>query len=129
MGVSASVPRERERPRIDPATVGLLLVVAAAAALRFATIADQSYWYDEALTVELVRSSFGGMLAGVHAHEGEPPLYFMLAWGWTRVFGYGEAGLRSLSALLGVLTVPVAFAAARTLVGLRTAIVTAALVA
>src|SRR6266550_3701323 len=89
--------RARRPPAVDPAVVAVVVITALAAALRFATLTHQSYWYDEALTVELVRSSFGGMLAGVHAHEGEPPLYFMLTWGWTRVFGYGEAGLRSLS--------------------------------
>jgi 4-amino-4-deoxy-L-arabinose transferase-like glycosyltransferase len=38
-----------------------------------------------------------------------------LAWLWEKVFGHGEAGLRSLSALIGTATVPVAWAAAREL--------------
>src|SRR6185312_12978679 len=45
--------------------------------------------------------------------ESTPPLFYVLEWGWTRVFGDGEAGLRSLPALAGLLTVPVAYAIGR----------------
>ena len=48
---------------------------------------------------------------------------------WARVFGYGEAGLRSLSALAGVATVPVAYAAARKLISTRAGLIAAALTA
>ncbi|HEX8085086.1 MAG TPA: hypothetical protein VF529_12415 [Solirubrobacteraceae bacterium] len=48
--------------------------------------------------------------------EANPPLYSGLAWAWAHVFGDGEAGLRSLSALAGTALVVVAWAAARTLV-------------
>ena len=107
--------------------VGALVVLAAA--LRFPSLAQQSYWYDEAVTVELVRSSLGGLLAQLPARESTPPLYYLLAWGWTRVFGSGELGLRSLSALIGVGTVAVVFAATRSLVSARAAVIASALVA
>src|SRR5690242_5921335 len=42
---------------------------------------------------------------------------------------FGEAGLRSLSALAGVATVPVAYVAARTLVCARVGVIAAALTA
>ena len=38
-----------------------------------------------------------------------PPLYYLLAWVWAEVSGLGAVGLRSLSALAGVATVPVAY--------------------
>ncbi len=41
--------------------------------------------------------------------ESAPPLYYALAWLWTQLTGTGEFGLRSLSALAGVATVPVAY--------------------
>src|SRR4051794_41415640 len=53
------------------------------------------------------------MLSGVASDESTPPLYYALAWLWEKVFGHGEAGLRSLSAVFGILTVPVAWRAAR----------------
>ena len=48
------------------------------------------------------------MLHAVKVSESNPPLYYVLAWGWAKAFGTGEVGLRSLSALFGAATVPVA---------------------
>ncbi len=112
--------------RREVALVGGLIVVAAV--VRFAALGAQSLWYDEAVTSQLVRASFGHMLDGV-GRESTPPLYYVLAWGWTRLFGHGEAGLRSLSAVAGALLVPVAYLAARQLVGRRPAMAVGALAA
>lgn len=84
-----------------------------AAALRFATLSAQSIWFDEAATWDLVRRPFGQMLSRLPDGESNPPLFYVLEWIWVRVFGDGEVGLRSLSALVGVLMVPVAYAIAR----------------
>jgi mannosyltransferase len=117
-------------PRANRATLaalgGLMLV---SAALRFPTLDLQSFWIDEAFTVRLLRDDFGGMLDGVPVTEKTPPLYYVLAWLWTRPFGTGEVGVRSLSALIGVVTVPVAFALARELASERAGLIAAALVA
>ena len=93
--------------------LGLLALVALAAALRFTRIGHQSFWLDESFTVDLVQRSFGDMLSGVASTESTPPLYYVLAWLWEKLFGHGEAGLRSLSALAGTLAVPAAWRAAR----------------
>ncbi|HEY0632076.1 MAG TPA: glycosyltransferase family 39 protein [Thermoleophilaceae bacterium] len=100
------MPRRRER-------LVLAACVVVAAALRFTRIGHQSFWLDESYTVDLVQRPFGDMLSGVASTESTPPLYYALAWLWEKVFGHGEAGLRSLSALFGTLTVPVAWRAAR----------------
>ena len=100
-----------------------------AALLRFPTLDLQSFWSDEAITVLLVRMDLGGMLEMIARSESTPPLYYVLAWPWTRVFGSGEIGLRSLSALAGTVAVPLAAASAWTLISRRAAVVTAALVA
>jgi len=53
----------------------------------------QSFWLDEAFTVELVpESRFGAMLHGVRETEGTPPLYYCVAWAWAKLFGSGEWG-------------------------------------
>lgn len=93
------------------AALGAIVVLAAV--LRFATLRTQSIWFDEAATWDLVRRPLGEMLGRIPDGESNPPLFYVLEWGWTRVFGDGEAGLRSLSALAGVLTVPVAYALGR----------------
>jgi mannosyltransferase len=106
--------------------VATLTVVAAV--LRFAILTDQSYWLDEATTVHELGLSFGGLLHVVHHDETTPPLYFVLAWVWARIFGTGEIGLRSFSAILGIATVPLAYAAGREIVDRATGMVTALLV-
>jgi mannosyltransferase len=100
-----------------------------AAILRFSTLDVQSYWFDEAVTVGLLQGSFGHMLSSIGGSESTPPLYYALAWVWSRVFGHGEVGLRSLSALAGTAFVPVAYGAAAQLVSRRAALTIAALAA
>jgi hypothetical protein len=107
----------------------LLLLVAAGAALRFATLGVQSYWYDEAVTVDLVRHGMIGMLRRIPDSESTPPLYYVVAWLWSKPFGTGEVGLRSLSALCGTCAIPAACAAAAELTTRRVGLVVAALAA
>jgi hypothetical protein len=107
------------------AVAGLTLL---AAALRFVRIAHQGFWFDEANTALLVRLSPGKMLGLLPQTESTPPLYYCVAWVWARIFGFGEAGLRSLSAVCGVLTVPVAYAAVAKLISRRVGLIAAALV-
>jgi mannosyltransferase len=101
-----------------------------AAALRLCTLDLQSFWYDEAFTpVHVLHRSLVATLHSVVHSENSPPLWYLLAWGWSRAFGTGEVALRLPSALVGVATVPVAWGIGRELAGRRVAIVTAALVA
>ncbi|MGN6257237.1 MAG: glycosyltransferase family 39 protein [Solirubrobacterales bacterium] len=100
------------------------------AALRFGTLGLQSYHHDEIVTASRVlRVGFGHAMDAVGFSESTPPLYYALAWAWTQVTGTGPWGLRSLSALAGVLTIPVAYLIGRELRGRRTGLVAAALVA
>lgn len=107
----------------------LAALIAIGAALRFGTIASQSYWLDEATTVHEMSLSFGALLHQVHVNETTPPLYFILAWLWAKVFETGEVGLRSLSALLGTAAIPIAFLCGRELVSRAAGLVAAALAA
>src|SRR4051812_44780709 len=69
------------------------------------------------------------MLSGVASTESTPPLYYVLAWLWAKLFGTTEAGLRSMSALAGTLAVPVAWRAAREWFSPAAGLIAAALVA
>jgi uncharacterized membrane protein len=109
------------------ALVGL---TALAAALRFSTLGLQSYRHDEAVTAgRVLVSSFPETMHRVWTSESTPPLYYALAWIWSQLFGVGEIGLRSLSALVGTATVPVSYLVGRELIGRRVGLVVAALVA
>jgi 4-amino-4-deoxy-L-arabinose transferase-like glycosyltransferase len=83
------------------------------AALRFATLNIQSIWLDESATLILVHHGFSGMLSHLSSSESTPPLYYVLVWAWTKVFGAGPIGFRSFSALTGTLTIPLLYAAGR----------------
>ncbi len=107
----------------------LLGLTLAAAALRFATLGQQSFWFDEASTGRLMRMGLGSMIRALPDGESTPPLYYLLAWVWTRVLGTGEVGLRSLSALAGTVTVLVVYAAGDRLLGRRAGLGAAALAA
>jgi mannosyltransferase len=125
---SARPRTERVRDLVSTREVVLVTALTLlAAALRFVRIGHQGFWFDEANTALLVQFSPGKMIGLIPQSESTPPLYYCVAWVWARVFGYGEAGLRSLSALAGVLTVPVAFAAGRKLISVRTGLFAAAL--
>jgi mannosyltransferase len=117
----------RSRSRTFWIVAGL---TALAAAVRFATLGLQSYHHDEIVTASRVlRDGFWHAMDAVGFSESAPPLYYVLAWLWTQATGTGEFGLRSLSALAGVLTVPVAYLLGAELRGRRTGIAAATLVA
>jgi mannosyltransferase len=122
-------PMHLDVKRIPPHVWGLAGLTLIAAGLRFATIASQSYWADEALTVHEVQMPFASMLSAVTHAETTPPLYFILAWAWAHLFGTGEAALRSLSALLGVIVIPLTYLCGRELVSRRTGLIAAAFAA
>jgi hypothetical protein len=69
------------------------------------------------------------MLSAIPDSESTPPLYYVVAWFWTQLFGTGEIGVRSLSALAGVATIPVAYAIGARALSARTGLIAAALVA
>src|SRR4051812_16560510 len=69
------------------------------------------------------------MLSQLPDTELTPPLYYVLAWPWAHVFGTDEAALRTLSALFGIATVPVAYLIGRDLGSRRAGLAAAALVA
>lgn len=107
----------------------LIAIVAAGGLVRFATLGSQDYWFDELFTLEVLGLDPGQILARISLTESNPPLYYLLAAGWTRLLGDGEVALRSLSALLGTAAIPVVFAAGRELVSERAGLAAAALTA
>ncbi len=95
--------------------------------LRFATLNVSSLDLDESATLILVHRDFAGMLSHLVSSESAPPLYYVLVWVWTKVFGAGAVGFRSFSALVGTLTIPVMYLAGRHIsvrIGVWTAILT-----
>jgi mannosyltransferase len=113
--------------RAEAIGIGAILVVAAL--VRFWGIGSQSFWFDEVVTAQLVQEPFGHMLSTIPNSESTPYLYYVLLWLWAQAFGHGEAALRSLSALAGVVTVAAVWAGARELVSRRAGLAAGALAA
>lgn len=115
----------------SPSAPALGAIVAVGAALRFATLGLQSYRYDEAVTVgRVLHAGFFDTFAAVPRSESTPPLYYLVAWAWSKPFGTGEVWMRSLSALAGTASIAVVYLAARALpLPRRAALIAAAIVA
>jgi mannosyltransferase len=137
VGVTAALPgrtlRERwleDRRSQPPAPAWhlrvLVGIVVLAALLRFPTLDARGYWIDEAVIVHLAGLTPSELLHRLASGtEGTPPLYYLLALAWTHVFGDGEVGLRSLSAVVGLASVPVAYLAGRELISSRVGLLAA----
>ncbi|HDH97026.1 MAG TPA: hypothetical protein ENF73_04800, partial [Proteobacteria bacterium] len=103
------------------AILALVLVLIAAAALRFYRISHHSLWDDELATADTVRAAPSRLLNILAAQDVTPPLFYLVAHYWVKL-GTSERWLRTLPALLSTATVVLIFLLARTLFGLRAAV-------
>ncbi len=126
---SVTAPAGARSVLADPAVAAVAALTVLGAVLRLYRLGHQGFWFDEGNTALLVHFAPGKMLGLIPQTESTPPLYYSVAWVWARVFGYGEVGLRSLSAVCGVLLVPVVYGAGARLVSRRAGVIAAALAA
>ncbi|MGI9290028.1 MAG: glycosyltransferase family 39 protein [Gammaproteobacteria bacterium] len=106
----------------------LLLVMLAAAGLRFYGLTVQSYWFDELFSAYYSdpAHSFQTVLELTFA-DVHPPLYQVLMWLSYNVFGYTEWAGRLVSAIAGTLAIPVIWLLGRELFNSRVGLYAAAL--
>jgi 4-amino-4-deoxy-L-arabinose transferase-like glycosyltransferase len=93
-------------------TLGILLGIAIAALLlRLPSLFYAGLWRDEGyLYVDLTAQTFGQFLHRVTAVEFDPPLFFLIAYAWTRIAGISELSLKLLPLIFSILTVPAVYA-------------------
>ena len=96
----------------------LLILLLVATALRFYHLGWESFWYDEVWTGEWGRQPLGAVWQIVN------PLPYAIAHLLLRI-GDSEFVLRSVSALVGILTVPVVYILGQTLYGRREGLIAA----
>ena len=98
---------------IKPMSVGkkrlpLFLILILAIALRIFWISSRPIWYDEAFAILFAEKGPSAMLigtltpAGGSASDVHPLAYYVLLWGWMRLFGDSLLVVRSLSVLFGI---------------------------
>ncbi|WNV74563.1 glycosyltransferase family 39 protein [Geodermatophilus sp. DSM 44513] len=91
-------------------------------------VAPPELWLDEAQSVAIARLPLPELVTALE-QDGSPPLYYLLLHGWTSLFGTSATAVRALSAVIGVLTLPLAWYVARRLAGRRTAVALVVLLA
>lgn len=103
--------RAETRPAIlHYALLGLTLVTAAV--LRLGMLSASSLWSDEGNTWSLIQRSWAE-IAQHAAADIHPPGYYWLLKGWTMIFGTDVVGMRSFSAVVGILLVLVIYTIGR----------------
>jgi mannosyltransferase len=85
-------------------------------ALRAHRLDGQSLWYDEAVTAHVASQGISELTRWT-ADDIQPPLYYYVVAGWTRLAGRGEWALRFPSVCFSLLTVALMWALARRMFG------------
>ncbi|SNS05090.1 Dolichyl-phosphate-mannose-protein mannosyltransferase [Geodermatophilus pulveris] len=91
-------------------------------------VAPPELWLDEAQSVAIASLPLPDLFAALE-QDGSPPLYYLLLHAWTSVFGTSATAVRAMSAVIGVLTLPLAWHVARRLAGRRVAVALVVLLA
>jgi 4-amino-4-deoxy-L-arabinose transferase-like glycosyltransferase len=115
----------RERPEGEAfgtrvTSMWLWSVVALGAVLRLLELGRKSFWLDEIASVWTARLPSQNFWPFLWRSEGNMALYYVLLRSWLHV-GTGEASVRVLSAIIGIVSIPVMYALANRLFGGNTA--------
>ena len=106
-----------------------MLLTAVGGALRGWALGAKTLWLDEALSLWVAAKPPADLVRWVAQVDQHPPLYYLALHEWVAWLGDSAWAARSLSALAGMLTIPVFFVAARRLAGRRAAVGATLLVA
>jgi len=121
------ISRVQKRPALSRGNVVLIVGVSTivGALLRLHLLAARSLWIDEAASVNFASLPLRQFLKVLWGYQGNMALYYVLMRGWIHL-GYGEFAVRSLSVLLGVLTIPAIYLLGARLFDRRTGLVASA---
>jgi len=108
----------------------ILLLVVAAAAIRFLHLASKPLWFDECFSVEVARIRWSDFLHLLWWREANMSLYYVLLRAWLSLkqhYGQSPFFIRSLSVVIAAATLPAIYWLARQLYDRRVALIAAAL--
>jgi hypothetical protein len=87
----------------NPLAIAALLALVLGVALRLFVLPDMPFWLDEAWTGAVIAGdSFAEMLRRALI-DPNAPLYFVVTYGWSSLFGLSNGAVRAVSLLFGVL--------------------------
>lgn len=108
-------PPTPDLDRTDPwwrgAAWPTLFVLLVAAGVAFRLYSTSVLWLDEAQSVAIAQLPLDHLF-GALRQDGSPPLYYLLLHGWIAAFGTSAAAVRSLSTVLALAALPLAWLAA-----------------
>jgi hypothetical protein len=99
--------------------VAVVLALAVSIVLRF--VSTGPLWLDESLSNEIARRPLSDLFTALR-HDGSPPLYYVLLHGWIAVFGDSTFAVRSLSSVISLFALPLAWLVGREIGGRRLAV-------
>ncbi|PYL68888.1 MAG: hypothetical protein DMF22_12260 [Verrucomicrobia bacterium] len=120
--------RTRLKRYVSTAPYILLSILILAALLRLLQLGSESLWWDEAVTVAIVRLDWEAFWKVLSHFEANMGLYYCLLRLWVNL-GESEFVLRSLSALTGVLAVGLVYVLGKRLFDTKVGLMGAALLA
>ncbi len=88
--------------------------------MRLTNLTAQSLWADEGNSVRVTERPLKLVIDAARA-DVHPPGYYLLLWGWVKLFGQSETAVRMFSVIVGVLTVVLVYITAQRLFGPRSA--------
>lgn len=103
----------------------LLLILCLGIFLRVYNLSTESIWYDEAASIHLASSNPADLVQGKVRDIGNPPFHTIILHYWIRIFGDGEAAVRSLSVIFGILSLFLIYKIAKLLLNTRIALLSA----
>jgi mannosyltransferase len=108
--------------------IALLIIIALGAALRIHELDGDSLWLDEAYSIKFAHESPSAIIE-IASQDVHPPLYYLALHYWVLLFGDSETATRLLSALFGILAIPVIYKVASRLFDRATGLLAASLLA
>lgn len=96
-------------------SLALVAITLGAALWRLPTLAIEDLWFDEVFTAVLAAQDAGELLRRAIGDQTNPPGFYFLLWGWTRLGSHDPVWLRTLPALAALATIPAIAWSARAL--------------
>ena len=105
----------------------LFLILLLGAFLRFYNLGMLPFWIDETFTIRYTSLPFEDLIFQIL--DIHPPIYYIIQKIWNNLFGVDEYSVRSLSAVIGTLSIIITYVLGRNLFGRSGGLIAAALLA
>src|SRR3990172_6868524 len=107
----------------------LLFIILIGTFLRLYQLGSNSLWFDEAISVWFANESLGNIIIKQTSADVHPPFYYIVLSLWLSVFENGEFDVRLLSAIFGILSIPLLYLIVKNLFGNLPALISSLILA